>query len=91
MNNGDLAVEKNNMSKAMDEYSTAMKMFPDNLEMKYWTAVTLANNGQLAKALPMFKDIFSKDKNWKDLTPRLIPNGLLTVKKEELKLIMELN
>ncbi len=90
MNAGDLAVEKNDMNKAMFEYSTAMKMFPDNLEMKYWTAVTLANNGQLDKALPMFKEIFSKDKNWKDLTPRLIPNGLLTVDKAQLKKIMEL-
>lgn len=89
MNAGDLAVEKNNMDKAMSEYYAAMKMFPDNLEMKYWTAVTLANNGQLDKALPMFKEIFSKSKNWKDLIPRLIPNGLLTVGKAELKKILE--
>jgi len=55
MNNGDIAVEKNDMKKAMDEYSAAMNMFPDNLEMKFWTAVTLANQKQLDKALPMFK------------------------------------
>ena len=88
MNNGDLAVEKNNMKKAMEEYSSAMKMFPDNLEMKYWTAVTLANNGQMDKALPMFKEVFAKDKNWKDLTPRLLPNGLLKVNGDELKQIL---
>ena len=40
MNKGDLAVEKNDMKLAMDEYNAAMKMFPENLEMKYWTAVT---------------------------------------------------
>ena len=39
MNKGDLAVEKNDMKLAMDEYDAAMKMFPENLEMKYWTAV----------------------------------------------------
>jgi len=89
MNNGDLQVEKNNMTKAMEEYSAAMKMFPDNLEMKYWTAVTLANNGELKKALPMFKEIFAKDKNWKTLTPRLIPNGLLKVDEKQLKEIMK--
>ena len=88
MNSGDLAVEKNNMKKAMDEYSAAMKMFPDNLEMKYWTAVTLANNGQMDKALPMFKEVFAKDSNWKDLTPRLLPNGLLKVNGDELKQIL---
>ncbi|MFA3782422.1 DUF1028 domain-containing protein [Melioribacteraceae bacterium 4301-Me] len=89
MNAGDLAVEKNDMDKAMEEYSAAMKMFPENLEMKYWTAVSLANNGQLEKALPMFKEIFTKDKNWKELTPRLIPNGLLTVTKDQLKEILK--
>jgi uncharacterized Ntn-hydrolase superfamily protein len=88
MNNGDLATEKNDMDGAMKEYSTAMKMFPDNLEMKYWTAVALANKGMLKDALPMLKEIFAKDKNWKDLTPRLLPNGLLQVNGDQIKEIM---
>lgn len=88
MNDGDLAVEKNDMEKAMQEYSSAMKMFPDNLEMKYWTAIALANKGKLTEALPMLKDIFTKDKNWKTLTERLVPVGLLTVSQEDFKLIM---
>ena len=63
MNKGDLAVEKNDMKLAMDEYNAAMKMFPENLEMKYWTAVALANKGMMKEAIPMFKEIFKKDKN----------------------------
>lgn len=55
MNNGDLAVEKGDMAKAMQEYNAAMKMFPQNLEMKYWTGITLANNKQMDKALPLLK------------------------------------
>lgn len=89
MNNGDLAVEKNDMTKAMEEYSSAMKMFPRNLEMKYWTAITLANKGKLDEALPMLKEIFKKDKNWKTLTERLVPVGLLTVSEEDLKNILK--
>lgn len=89
MNNGDLAVEKNDMEKAMLEYSAAMEMFPKNLEMKYWTAITLANNGRFAEALPMLKDIFNQDSNWKDLTPRLVPNGLLNVDDQQLAEIMK--
>jgi uncharacterized Ntn-hydrolase superfamily protein len=88
MNKGDLAVEKNDMKLAMDEYNAAMKMFPDNLEMKYWTAVTLANTGEIEKALPIFKEIFSKDLNWKELTKRLPTVGLLTVNAEILKEIL---
>lgn len=88
MNKGDLAVEKNDMKLAMDEYNAAMKMFPENLEMKYWTAVTLANTGGVEKALPMFKEIFIADKNWKELTERLPSVGLLNVSNEILNKIL---
>ncbi len=89
MNNGDLATEKGDMKLAMDEYNAAMQMFPENLEMKYWTAVSLANTGEIEKALPMFKEIFNLDKNWKDLTKRLPQVGLLTVDESKLKKILE--
>ncbi|MBA4140900.1 MAG: DUF1028 domain-containing protein [Segetibacter sp.] len=90
MNNGDLAVEKNNMQLAMQEYNAAMKMFPSNLEMQYWTAITLANNKQLSQAKPILKSIFAKDKNWKELTRRLKPVGLLNVTDPELETILAL-
>ncbi len=89
MNAGDLAVEKNDMKKAMEEYNTAQKMFPDNEEMQFWTAVTLANNGRLEDALPIFKSVFTKNNNWKILTPRLIKVGQLTVDEKELNKILE--
>ena len=46
---------------------------------------TLANNKQVIKALPILKSIFTKDKNWKELTRRLPPVGLLTVTQEDLE------
>jgi uncharacterized Ntn-hydrolase superfamily protein len=88
MNEGDLAVETNDMSKAMKLYGSAMKMFPNNLEMQYWTAVTLANNKEVNKAIPMFKKIFAADNNWKEMTKRLPAVNLLTVTEEELKQIL---
>ncbi|MFW9973054.1 MAG: DUF1028 domain-containing protein, partial [Candidatus Odinarchaeota archaeon] len=44
MNNGDLAIERGDMGKALEEYNASMEKFPENLEMKYWTAISLANN-----------------------------------------------
>ena len=88
MNKGDLAVEHNDMKTALKEYGAAQKLFPENLEMKYWTAIALANNKDFKKALPIFKEVFQKDKNWKILTERLIKNGLLTVSDNELKSIL---
>jgi len=90
MNNGDLATEKNDMQAAMNEYRAAMQMFPENLEMQYWTAITLVNNKRVDEALPMLKKIFTADKNWKELTKRLSAVGLLTVSEDDMKRIMEL-
>ena len=88
MNAGDLAVEKNNPDLALREYGAAERMFPDNLEMKYWHAVSLANMGRVQQSLNLFKEVFSKDENWRELTKRLVPVGLLNVKKEDLNLII---
>ena len=90
MNEGDLAVEHGDMKKAMEAYGTAQRMFPENLEMKYWTAIAMANSGQLNEALPIFKSIFEKDNNWRIMTERLPKSGLLTVSETELNQILKL-
>ncbi|MCH4822310.1 DUF1028 domain-containing protein [Gramella lutea] len=89
MNKGDLAVEAGNMEKALLEYGTAEKMFPENLEMKFWKAVALANSGRIDEAKPIFKKIFKEDKNWKEMITRLPASGILTISEEELKEITE--
>ncbi|MBE0573076.1 MAG: DUF1028 domain-containing protein [Ignavibacteriaceae bacterium] len=91
MNAGDLAVEHGDMELAMKEYSAAEKMFPENEEMKFWHATTLVNNGDLEGALPLFKEVFSKNQNWKILTSRLVPIGLLNVNSEELQKILSVS
>lgn len=88
MNEGDVAIEENDVSKALQEYNAAMEMFPDNIEMKYWTAVSLANADRLDEALPLFKTVFEKDENWVEMTTRIIPNGMLQVTDEELNQIL---
>ncbi len=88
MNAGDLAIEKNQIELAQKEYAIAQQMMPENEEMKFWTAVTLANIGKMKEALPIFKTVFEKNQNWKLLTPRLVPAGLLTVSDKDLKRIL---
>jgi uncharacterized Ntn-hydrolase superfamily protein len=89
MNRGDLAVENNDMAAALEEYGAAEKMFPQNLEMKYWKAVTLANNGFQEEALHVFEYVFIRDENWRELTRRLPKAGLLTVSPDKLQEILE--
>jgi uncharacterized Ntn-hydrolase superfamily protein len=88
MNQGDLAMEKNDVENALRLYGTAEQMFPENLEMKFWHAVSLANIGRIDDARPIFQAIFECDPNWKLLTGRLPGVGLLNVKPEDLKKII---
>jgi len=88
MNKGDLAVEHNDMALALKEYAAAEKMQPENFEMKYWKAVTMANNGMLEKALPIFKVVFANNSNWREMTKRLPASGLITVSEADLQRII---
>jgi tetratricopeptide (TPR) repeat protein len=90
MNAGDLAIEKGDEEKALHEYQSANNMFPENLEMKYWFAVSLVNIGKIQDALPKFKYIFERDKNWVELTKRIVENGLLKVDEPTLDLIINI-
>lgn len=63
MNDGDLQIEKGEIEKAMISYNNAMKQFPDNLEMQYWTAISLANKGKIPQAQNMLAKIYRKDAN----------------------------
>lgn len=90
MNKGDLAVEHGDMKLALEEYGAAEKLFPENLEMKYWTAIAMASNGQLEESLPIFKAIFKKDDNWRGLTKRLPESGLLDLPEKDLQKILKL-
>jgi predicted Zn-dependent protease len=88
MNRGDLAVEHNDVEGALHEYSSAEAMFPDNLEMKFWHAVALVNAGRVQESLPLFREIFAKDRNWLALLPRLPQAGVLRNDEDVLQLIM---
>jgi uncharacterized Ntn-hydrolase superfamily protein len=89
MDKGDLATEKNDMKLAMEEYGTAMKSFPKNVEMQYWTAITLANNKKVKEESALLQKIYVQDANWRELTKRLPKVNLLTVTETELKELLK--
>ena len=90
MNAGDLAMEKNDMTRAMEEYHAAQQLFPDNEEMQFWTAVTLLNNGDTEEAFPIFSRIFRKNENWRRLIPNLVKAGLITVSSDVVEKVNKL-
>jgi uncharacterized Ntn-hydrolase superfamily protein len=77
MNEGDLALEKNDNDKALKSYAAAEKLAPEVVEMSYWHAVSLVGIGKVNEALPMFKKVFQKEKRWRDMTASVAEAGLL--------------
>jgi len=84
---GDEYMEKDEMEKALVEYSAAAKLYPENPELPFWTAVTLAETGDLKKALPIFKDVFEKNENLRELIPRIVESGFL---KDDKKIVQQI-
>ncbi|MEN8164918.1 MAG: DUF1028 domain-containing protein [Acidobacteriota bacterium] len=87
MNAGDVAVEKGDMELARQEYVAAGTLAQDNLEVRYWQAVTLATTGHLEEALPLFRRVFEADARWVELTSRLVKPGLIPDSEEGQQLL----
>ncbi len=88
MNLGDEYLTDNKVEEAMKAYTKAMEMYPDNAEMIFWPAVTLAATGNVEKSLPLFKKVFAMDYNWVILLPRLPQVGQLPKDEELVKTIL---
>lgn len=90
MNEGDTQLETGEVEAALAAYRTAERMQPDNLEMKFWHAVSLANVDRLNDALPIFETIFTQDANWRITIRRIAEVGLLKVSPAALEKIIRL-
>ena len=90
-NKGDHYLEMEEIEKALVEYEKASEFYPENPELPYWSAITLASKGQLENALPIFKDVFNREPRLKKLTPRLVNAGLLPDDPELIERIMKVD
>ena len=77
MNEGDHALERNDIEAALAHYGSAEALVPGNVEMKFWHAVSLVNARRVDAALPVFAEVFRVDAGWRDLVPRLVEAQLL--------------
>jgi len=77
MNAGDAAMEKNDVARAVEEYNAAVKLAGDNLEIAFWSALTMVVKGKVDQAVPIFRKVFAADKNWVEVLKRLPRAGLI--------------
>jgi uncharacterized Ntn-hydrolase superfamily protein len=90
MNEGDDLLTGGKVEEAMKSYSKAMAMYPDNAEMIFWPAVTLAASGKVEESLPLFQKVFALDPNWAILLPRLPRVGQFPADENLIKKILSL-
>jgi uncharacterized Ntn-hydrolase superfamily protein len=88
MDRGDELFANGDIETALREYATAAGMYPENVEIQFWQAVTMAGAGRLEEALPLFRDVFAREPRWQRLTPRLPASGLLPGDPEILQRIL---
>lgn len=86
---GDDLAAAGQLEGALREYAEAARLAPEVLELPYWQAVTLAGNGHLEEALPIFRRVFQADPRWAELTPRLPAAGLLPADRDLMSRILE--
>ncbi|MEJ2422469.1 MAG: tetratricopeptide repeat protein, partial [Acidobacteriota bacterium] len=86
---GDELVAEHQVERALKEYAQAADLAPGVVELRYWEAVALAASGHLDRALPIFKEVFSKERRWVTLTPRLVKAGQLPDDPALLKRILD--
>lgn len=88
MNHGDELMADGDVEGALAAYAAAAGLQPENLEIRYWQAVTAAGAGRLDEALPIFREVFAREHRWRVLTPRLVDAGLLPDDPEMLAAIL---
>jgi len=88
MNRGDDLLTEKRVPEALEEYTLAMSIYPENPEMVFWPAVTMAASGRVDESLPLFKKVFSRGRNWAELLKRLPGVGQFPDDPELLKKVL---
>jgi uncharacterized Ntn-hydrolase superfamily protein len=71
MKSGDAFIAAGNLEAANQSYNAAMALAPENHDLAFWRAVTLAAAGEVDASIPYFRRAFDAWPAWRQLIPRL--------------------
>ncbi|MFN7973365.1 MAG: DUF1028 domain-containing protein [Acidobacteriota bacterium] len=73
---GDDFMALGKIDEALGEYAESARIAPEIEELPFWQAVTLAGSGRVDEALPIFRAVFAKNGDYRELLKRLPAAGL---------------
>jgi uncharacterized Ntn-hydrolase superfamily protein len=73
---GDTFISEKKPEEALKAYEAAAKLAPEIVELQFWAAISMYTNGRKDEALKTFRTVFSRERQWVDLVPRLAKVGL---------------
>lgn len=88
MNRGDELSGEKKWDEAMEQYTRGAELAPEIEELRYWVAVTLFAAGREEEALPIFAEVFGKNRDWIEVTRRLPASGFLPADPARMKKIL---
>jgi len=89
MNEAEVALENGATELAMSTYQKALQLLPDNPEMPFWTAISLAQKGEMEQAEVLLQKVYAADPNWRELVRRLVPTGMLSLSESDLERLLK--
>ena len=88
MNEGDEYFAAGEIEMAVEAYGKAATLVPENHEVLFWEAVTLATVGRVEESLPLFKRAFEMWPDWREMVRRLPASDQLPDDPELMKRIL---
>ncbi len=77
-NKGDDLLNRRRFGDSFKAYKMASEFAPEIEEIEFWQAVSLVQAKRLKEARPIFKKVFSKNKDWKQVARTLPRIGLMS-------------
>jgi len=88
---GDDLIAQGKTKKALQEYRLANRKAPEIIELKFWQAVSLLNNGNYEFGKEILKEVLVANKDWRKVLLSLPQPAILSIDRETLyKIVAEL-